>query len=248
MTATSLPNPDSESGLSIVIPFYNEEANVRAVVDEVAATLEQLPLAGEIVAVDDGSRDGTPKALQEARQEHACVRVLSLPSNRGQSAAMVAGVRAARTTLVALMDGDGQNDPADLAHMLERLHGCEIVIGRRRARRDSRSRRWAARIANAIRRRVLRDSASDTGCSLKLFPRDAFLALPAFDGMHRFLPALFQQQGMRIREVEVHHRERLSGATKYTNLGRLVRTVPDLVGVLWLSRRQIDLSGLRENP
>jgi dolichol-phosphate mannosyltransferase len=151
----------------------------------------------------------------------------------------VAGILAARMSHTATMDGDLQNDPRDLPRMIAAAAEHDVVIGRRARRRDTFARRAAGKLANAVRRAALGDGASDTGCSLKVFPTGAFLALPRFDGMHRFLPALFRQQGLGIHELDVNHRERVAGRSKYTNLARLRRTIFDLFGVWWLSKRTI---------
>ena len=228
-------------GLAIVVPVYDEADNIPALLREIRSALEQIDRPTEIILVDDGSRDATAERIREAMQLNRGLSSVRLGRNQGQSAAILAGVRAARMSLVATMDGDLQNDPADLVAMVSQTGDCDVVIGRRARRRDRLTRRVAARVANRFRRMVLRDGASDTGCSLKLFPRSAYLALPAFDGMHRFLPALFRYQGLSIREVAVSHRARQRGRSKYTNLGRLRRTLFDLLGVLWLSHRTIGL-------
>jgi dolichol-phosphate mannosyltransferase len=227
------------SGLSIVVPLFDEEENVAPLVAEITAALGAQALDWEVVLVDDGSRDETRKRALDAEQRSARVRVVALDGNRGQSAALVAGVREARTSHVVTLDGDLQNDPADVPRLVERARTCDVVIGRRALRRDPLARRVAGRLANAVRRAVLRDSASDTGCSLRLFPRDALLALPRFDGMHRFLPALFRDAGLEVAEIDVNHRARRAGRSKYTNLARLRRTLVDLLGVWWLSRRAL---------
>ena len=236
------------SGLSLVVPLLNEEQNVEPLVGEIAALQAELELASELILVDDGSTDGTHAALQRARSAHKEVRVLAFPTRRGQSAAIVAGVRAARHPYIATLDGDLQNDVRDVRRMLALCERCDVVIGRRADRRDSASRRLAAAIANRVRSRLLDDGAVDTGCSLKLFPRQRFLELTMFDGMHRFLPALFRAQGATLCEIEVSHRARRAGQSKYTNLGRFIRTLPDLLGMLWLRSRRLDLSGLSEAP
>jgi dolichol-phosphate mannosyltransferase len=235
-------------GLSLVIPLFEEADNVEPLVAELLAVQRRLDLPSEIVLVDDGSRDDTLERLELAHKDHPGLRVLTLPANRGQSAALCAGIRFSRLSHVATLDGDLQNDPLDLLRMLPLCAGHDVVIGRRAQRRDSWSRRAAAWGANRVRGWLLRDGASDTGCSLKVFPRDEFLALPAFDGMHRFLPALFRAAGASLCEVEVNHRVRRSGRSKYTNLRRLRRTIPDLLGVLWLQRRRVELGGLRPLP
>ncbi len=235
------------SGLSLVVPLYDEEHNVEPLVAEVTALQAELGLESELILVDDVSTDGTRIALERACLNRG-VRVLAFPSRRGQSAAIAAGVRAARHPYVATLDGDLQNDIRDLRRMLSLCDRCDVIIGRRAERRDSAYRRLAALTANRVRAKLLGDGARDSGCSLRLFPRDRFLELPAFDGMHRFLPALFRAQGARLCEIEVRHRERYSGRSKYTVLGRLRRTAPDLLGVLWLRSRRLDLRGLLEYP
>ena len=227
------------SGLSVVVPVYDEEENVGPLAEEFAAALSALELPWEVIFVDDGSRDGTRKAVLESVEHRPGFRLVPLDRNQGQSAALVAGARAARHSHVATIDGDLQNDPSDIPRLVALAREHDVVIGRRAQRRDTVWRRLAGRLANAVRRSVLGDGASDTGCSLKLFPTQALLALPRFDGMHRFLPALFRYQGLSVREIDVNHRARRSGRSKYTNLARLRRTVFDLAGVYWLSKRTI---------
>jgi len=233
------PSGGGMSGLSVVVPVYNEEDNIRPLIKEIAAALSRLEIPSEIIFVDDGSSDETAKRIKSCQQEYPSLRMVSLGENRGQSSATVAGIHEARMSHIATMDGDMQNDPADLIKMVRFIKEYDVVIGKRRKRRDSLSRRAGSRIANLVRRIFLRDKASDSACSLRIFPRDVFLALPAFDGMHRFLPALFTYQQMRIIEVEVNHRPRLSGRAKYGNLSRRPWALIDLMGVMWLSRRTI---------
>jgi dolichol-phosphate mannosyltransferase len=234
------------SGISVVVPLFDEEENVAPLVRELVDVLEADTLPWELILVDDGSLDETRKRIYEVQEHERGVRLVPLARNRGQSAALVAGVLHARMSHVATLDGDLQNDPADLPGLLAQAREVDVVIGRRVERRDTFARRLAGRVANAVRRAVLGDDASDTGCSLRVFPVDAFLALPRFDGMHRFLPALFRQQGMRVVEVDVNHRERRSGYSKYTNFSRLFRTTLDLAGVWWLARRAIPLDRDRD--
>ncbi|MGH9884552.1 MAG: glycosyltransferase family 2 protein [bacterium] len=229
------------SGLSIVIPVFDEEENIGPLVRELHEALADLPVPHEVIFVDDGSGDATGKQVLEAATLDSSVRLVALERNQGQSAALVAGIRAARMSHVATLDGDLQNDPADVPRLLALAAAHDVVIGRRAVRRDTLARRLAGRFANAVRRSVLGDGASDTGCSLKVFPAAAFLALPRFDGMHRFMPALFRYQGLSVFETGVNHRERHAGRSKYTNLARLRRTVFDLFGVYWLARRTIRL-------
>jgi dolichol-phosphate mannosyltransferase len=219
---------------SIVIPFYNEEESAKAVLEEVARTNPEA----EIIAVDDGSSDRTLVILQTFQPK---VRVLAATANRGQSAAMYAGMRAASCDTVGLMDGDGQNDPAELPRLWEELKvsGKDFVCGYRAVRKDTFSRRYASRIANSIRRAFLRDGVRDTGCSLKMLRRECVEHLVPFNGMHRYIPALLLQAGYDFSEIAVNHRDRLAGTSKYTNFERALRGIYDLVGVSWLLRRKV---------
>ncbi len=222
-----------ETMLSIVIPFYNEAESVRPVVSEV---LNLYPEA-ELIVVDDGSTDDTFKHLVEIRG----LRVLRFPENQGQSAAILAGLRAASRSYCALLDGDGQNDPEDLIRLAKHLveKDCDVVCGFRATRKDTWSRRAASRIANRIRRALVHDGVRDTGCSLKVFRREAADCLIPFNGMHRFLPAFFRAAGCRIEEIAVNHRPREHGSSKYTNWDRALRGVYDLIGVRWFLKRRV---------
>ncbi len=218
---------------SIIIPFYNEEACVRSVLDEVRACQPDA----EIIAVDDGSRDGTWAVICGTKS----VKGLRLTQNRGQSAAMYAGMRAASSELIVLMDGDGQNDPADIEKLVDLLQqgNWDVVCGRRVKRRDTWSRRIASKSANAIRRSILNDGISDTGCSLKAFRREHVELLVPFNGLHRYLPAIFKHANLRITEIPVNHRARTLGVSKYTNWNRALRGIYDLFGVRWLLNRKV---------
>lgn len=218
---------------SVIIPFYNEEDCVRSVLEEVRACQPDA----EIIAVDDGSRDGTWAAICVT----ASVKGLRLTQNRGQSAAMYAGMRAASGDVIVLMDGDGQNDPADIEKLVDRLEqdGVDVVCGQRVKRRDTWSRRAASRAANAIRRSILNDGISDTGCSLKAFRREHVELLIPFNGLHRYLPAIFKQAGLHLAEIQVNHRARTLGVSKYTNWNRALRGMYDLFGIRWLLKRKI---------
>ena len=226
--------------LTVVVPVFNEEGNVRALLDEIVAALRGN-VAFEAIFVDDASRDGTLAALQAARDGIPELRILAHDAQAGQSRAIRDGVRAARAPWVATLDGDGQNDPADLPKLVAARDAgdpqVKLYAGWRVDRKDTGSKRWASRWANAIRARLLGDDTPDTGCGTKLFERAAFLDLPYFDHMHRYLPALMQRAGWRTVSVPVNHRARGSGASKYTNLGRALVGVRDLMGVAWLIRR-----------
>ncbi|MBC8206926.1 MAG: glycosyltransferase family 2 protein [Kiritimatiellales bacterium] len=217
---------------SIIIPFYNEEESVRFVLEEVLACQPHA----EIIAVDDGSADRTWDIICTLP-----VHGLRLTENRGQSAAMYAGMRAASGDVIVLMDGDGQNDPADIQKLVALLQqeNLDVVCGQRVNRRDTRSRRVASKAANAIRRSILNDGISDTGCSLKAFRREHVELLVPFNGLHRYLPAIFKQANLRIAETPVNHRERAQGTSKYTNWERALRGIYDLFGVRWLLKRKI---------
>ena len=223
--------------LAVVVPLHEEEASVVPLVAEIVGALNGM--AFEVVAVDDGSRDATSARLAEAAARWPMLRVVTHRVRRGQSAALLTGVRASRAPFVATLDGDGQNDPADIPRLFARAGAGTLVAGVRRHRDDPMAKRLASRIANATRRAVLRDGAADTGCGLKVFPRAAFLALPAFDHMHRFLPALFLAAGHRVVYHDVAHRPRRAGRTKYGIGDRLWTGIADLGGVAWLRRRMI---------
>ncbi|MBM9593506.1 glycosyltransferase family 2 protein [Roseitranquillus sediminis] len=227
--------------VTIVIPMQNEAENVVPLIDEIAAAMAGRP-DWEIIAVNDGSTDGTGEALRAAAARVPSLRILRHAQSAGQSAAIHAGVRAARAPSVATLDGDGQNPPADLPRLLDALAaGGErlgLVAGQRAVRRDSVAKQRASRVANSIRARMLGDGVRDTGCGLKAFRRDAFLALPYFDHMHRFLPALFVRDGWEVQLVDVGDRPRRAGVSKYTNLQRALVGVTDIFGVLWLIRRR----------
>ena len=230
--------------LSVVIPVHNERCNIGPLLDEVVATLR--PGFGfEIVCVDDASNDGTTEQLVHARARIPELVVIVHERNQGQSVAIATGVMGARAEWVATLDGDGQNDPADLPRLIAERHrqhdDVKLIAGWRVHRRDSLGKRIGSRIANAVRARLLGDATPDTGCGTKLFERAAFMALPRFNHMHRYLPALFQRDGWRSFSIEVNHRERATGVSKYNNLQRLWVGLFDLVGVSWLIRRQARL-------
>jgi len=229
--------------VSVVVPVKDEAGNVGPLAREIAAALKTE--AHEIIFVDDGSTDATAAELQALKAEIPALRVLRHARNLGQSRSIRSGVMAARGGIVVTLDGDGQNDPADTPKLLAMLRtdsGLAMVSGVRVRRQDKASRRLASRLGNGLRNALLGDGASDTGCGLKAFHRDMFLGLPYFDHMHRFLIALTQREGGRVAYVPVNHRPRLQGASKYTNFGRLLVSVHDLLGVRWLQRRHRGVS------
>jgi dolichol-phosphate mannosyltransferase len=231
--------------LSVVVPVFNEQDNVAPLVGEIVAALRgRAPDEGgdfEIVYVDDHSTDATFDTLRGLKAEVPELRVLRHVTNSGQSTAIRTGVKAARGKWIATLDGDGQNDPADIPKLLaQRAQSAaevKLFAGWRVNRQDSGSKRWASRLANAIRTRMLRDDTPDTGCGTKLFEREAFLELPFFNHMHRYLPALMQRAGWKTRSVPVNHRHRSTGVSKYNNLNRALVGIADLRGVAWLIRR-----------
>jgi len=227
--------------LSVVIPVRDEAANVAPLVAEIRAALDGL-LNYEIVYVDDGSEDATPAEVARVQAETPHLRLLRHMHTCGQSAAIRTGVRAARAAWIATLDGDGQNDPADLPKLWRVARTAPpapplLITGYREARRDSWTKRLASRYANRVRSQLLGDDTLDTGCGLKLFPRSLFLDLPYFDHMHRFLPALVLREGGIVRSVRVNHRPRRRGVSKYGVFDRLGVGVIDLFGVIWLKRR-----------
>jgi len=238
-----MPRPPASVEVSVVVPVRDEQDNVLPLIGEIHAALSERE-AFEIVYVDDGSSDDTPARLAEARARYPELRVLRHVASCGQSAAIRTGARAARGTIVVTLDGDGQNDPADIPALLDawraegRAPNLGMVTGQRVRRRDSGLRRLSSRIANGVRSRLLDDGIADTGCGLKAFSRDAFLVLPYFDHMHRFLPALMRREGLAVAVVPVNHRPRQAGRSKYGVMNRLWVGIVDLCGVMWLMRRR----------
>jgi dolichol-phosphate mannosyltransferase len=219
--------------ISVVVPARNEAGNIAPLVAEIRAALAGE--AFEIVYVDDGSSDTTWAELAAAG-----VRALRHATSCGQSAAIATGISAARGAWIATLDGDGQNDPADIPALLARARAADgpvMLVGHRVRRRDSRIKRLSSRFANGLRARLLGDATPDTGCGLKVFPRALFQALPRFDHMHRFLPALAIRAGARVESVPVNHRPRLRGRSNYGTLDRALVGAVDLAGVAWLMRR-----------
>jgi len=228
--------------LSLVIPVRNEAGNIAPLIAEIRAALDGK-LDYEVIYVDDGSEDATPQRLRDARRDFTRLRMIRHRKSCGQSTSILTGVRAARSGWIVTLDGDGQNDPADILKLHAVLRettqpaNLQLIAGYRRKRRDTRLKRLSSRIANAVRGHLLRDYTPDTGCGLKLFARDTFLALPYFDHMHRFLPALFLRHGGRVVSVEVNHRPRTRGVSNYGLFDRLWVGIVDLLGVMWLQRR-----------
>jgi dolichol-phosphate mannosyltransferase len=233
-TETAGPAPE----LSVLLPAYNEEACIAAVVREAVGVLRGMARPFEILVVDDGSTDATPACLQALRTELPELRLLRLVKNSGQSAALGAAFRAARGGIFITLDADGQNDPADIPALVAKLESCDVCCGYRAKRQDTWSKRYGSRLANAVRNCALRETIRDTGCTLKAFRAEWVRSLPMqFRGMHRFLPALMAMAGAHIAEIPVNHRPRAAGQSKYTNWGRLKETLWDLWAVRWMQKR-----------
>jgi dolichol-phosphate mannosyltransferase len=233
----------AEMDLSIVIPVKNEAGNIAPLIAEIGAALGSAGVEYEIVYVDDGSSDATPFEIAQLQAANRRLRLVRHAASCGQSAAIRSGVKAARAVWIATLDGDGQNDPADIPALWQIARAAPaqpplLIAGHRARRQDSWSKRRASKIANAVRRALLHDDTPDTGCGLKLFPRALFLDLPYFDHMHRFLPALVLREGGIVRSLPVNHRPRERGTSKYGVLDRLAVGITDLFGVMWLRRRR----------
>ena len=225
--------------VSIVVPVFNETGNVGPLAREIAAAFKGQ--AYEMIFVDDASTDSTRADLLALKVELPALRVLAHSTNSGQSRSVRTGVLAARAPIVVTLDGDGQNDPADAPRLAARLaaapQALALVGGQRVKRQDSLAKKLASRVGNGVRKRLLQDGAADTGCGLKAFRREAFLRLPYFDHIHRYLPALMIREGYQVTFEPVGHRARMTGASKYTTLGRLWASLSDLLGVMWLNSR-----------
>jgi len=221
--------------VSVVIPVCNEEENVGPLAREIVAALDGRTF--EILFIDDGSTDGTAAALRVLRRDIPQLRILSHSFRAGQSAAVCTGVRHTRAEWIATLDGDGQNDPADIPALFAERGKAELVMGNRVQRRDTWLRHAQSRVANGVRGWLLGDGTPDTGCGIKVMHRETFMDLPRFDHMHRFLPALFQRAGKRVMSVPVKHRPRERGTSKYGLFDRLWVGIVDIFGVMWLRRR-----------
>ncbi len=238
-----MPHPSALPEIAVVVPVKNEADNIAPLLDEIARALRGK-WAFEIIYVDDGSDDATLARLDAAKRDYPELRVVRHRRSCGQSQAVASGVKLARAPVIATLDGDGQNDPADIPALFERLlaepeaaRDLLLVAGHRRKRRDDGLRRLSSKLANAVRAGLLGDATPDTGCGLKLFGRAAVLDMPRFDHMHRFLPALMIRRGGKVVSVPVNHRPRERGVSKYGVWNRLWVGIVDLLGVMWLQWR-----------
>ena len=230
---------DAPMEVSLVIPAYNEDECIADAVAEVRQALRKTGRSFELVVVDDGSVDRTFSILRRLKPGMPELRALCLTRHCGQTAAMDAGFAHARGDIVITMDADRQNDPADIPRLLEMTNEWDVVCGRRRKREDNLVRRISSRIANRVRNRLTRETIRDTGCTLKAFRRTFLARVKLFEGMHRFLPTLLRLEGARVTEVEVGHRPRLRGESKYGVWNRLFRSLRDLFAVRWMQSRWI---------
>ncbi len=228
----------------MIVPVHNEADNIAPLIVEIVAAVSAIA-PFEIIYVDDGSSDDTPTALADAFLKTPMLRVVRHAQKSGQSTALRTGVLAARGRWIATLDGDGQNDPADIPALIaracavaqERGDDAVLIAGWRKERRDGWYTRWQSKVANAVRSRLLRDGTPDTGCGLKVYARAVYLGLPYFDHMHRFMPALVRRAGGEVHSVPVNHRPRTRGHSHYGLLDRLWTGILDMVGVIWLARR-----------
>ncbi len=248
----SLPDADRRTRkdspeLSIVVPISNELESLEPLVDEIAGAISRTH-NWELLLVDDGSSDGSLERMTALAKRIPEIRIIHHPQNLGQSAALASGFARVRGRIVITLDGDLQNDPADIPMLLAELDGCDVVCGVRRRRQDRWPKRAASRVANRVRNFVTGESIEDVGCSLRAYRAEVLTGLRPFDGMHRFLPTLLKLNGARVRQLPVSHRPRRFGASKYGIANRLCRSLVDLAGVVWLQHRWIDLSLAREMP
>ena len=227
--------------IAVVVPVHNETENIRPLIEEITAAMNGVA-DYEIVYVNDGSTDDTARMLEQMMAEQPRLSVYAHAKACGQSAAIATGIKFARARFIATLDGDGQNDPADIPALFATLKESAdpdllLVAGWRAKRKDTEWKRFQSKLANAVRSRLLGDNTPDTGCGLKVFTRAAFLDLPRFDHMHRYLPALMIRRGGRVQSVQVNHRHRERGVSKYGMWDRLSVAIRDLLGVMWLTAR-----------
>jgi dolichol-phosphate mannosyltransferase len=232
---------DERVVLSVVVPVYNEIDNIEQLLDRVRDTLDEIGVSWELLAVDDGSSDGSGERLDELAENESRLRVLHFAANCGQSAGLDAGFKNARGDLVALLDADLQTYPEDLPKLLEILdsEGVDAVVGIRAERRDTGWKKFSSRFANGVRNRLTREDIQDTGCPIKVFRAEAIRSLKIFTGMHRFLPTLLRMEGYSVRQVPVRHAERITGESKYATWDRAFSGLRDALAVRWMQDRRM---------
>jgi len=224
---------------SVVIPLKNEAGNIVGLVQELEPVMDALNSSWELICIDDGSTDNTRSILSDLAAHNTRIRTIFFKKNYGQSSAFDAGFKAATGQYVITLDGDGQNDPKDIPLLIDLIKECDLVCGIRTKRKDSLIKRWISKTANFIRSRICDDGVQDTGCSLKVYRKDALDRIKLFHGMHRFLPALFKMEGFRIKQIPVNHRERLKGKSNYNFFNRSLNTIADLLAVRWMLKRRL---------
>ena len=225
---------------SVVIPVKDEDKNIKDLVEELQPVMTALQSPWELIYVDDGSSDGSSAILQKLEQEKPYLRLVSFDQNYGQSSAFDAGFKAAEGEFVITLDGDRQNDPADIPKLVKAVDGYDLVCGQRVNRRDPFHKRWISKLANAVRSRICQDGMDDTGCSLKIYRTECLQQIKMYNGMHRFLPALFQIEGFRCHQVPVNHRPRQEGETKYRFINRSIQPFLDMFAVWWMRNRHLN--------
>lgn len=234
---------------SVVIPIYNEAENISSLVAELDWVMHCHKGSWELIFVDDGSTDQTQSIIQALMATNSSLRYVKLKKNYGQTSAFVAGVKESKGSWVISLDGDGQNDPRDIPLLIETCHkgSYDLVSGMRMERKDPWTKKIIGKVANSIRSRILDDNTIDTGCSLKIYRKSCLEKIPSFNGMHRFLPALFKIEGFSFTQVPVHHRQRRRGKSKYHLFNRGFSLFFDLLGVLWMRKRRLKYEVQKEN-
>jgi dolichol-phosphate mannosyltransferase len=225
---------------SVVIPLKNEAHNIVELIQELEPVMESLNKPWELICIDDGSTDTTPQILQNLLKQKSYLRVLRFKQNYGQSSAFKAGFQAARGEFVITLDGDGQNDPADIPRLVQLMQDCDLACGIRVKRKDTLIKRWTSKIANKVRNWICEDGVKDTGCSLKVYRKSCLDQIKMYQGMHRFLPALFGIEGFRVKQLPVNHRERLRGKSNYNFFNRSFNVLGDLWVVRWMKKRHLN--------
>jgi len=243
MNNSDLQNPE----LSIVIPLYNERDNLIPLEDKLETELSKLNLSYEIILIDDGSVDGSAHIIECMQKHNPRIRLIQFGHNHGQSAAFVAGFKAARGEIIVTLDADLQNNPADIPLLLERMQDYDVVCGWRHKRNDPWIKRVSSKIGNAVRNKLSEEEIADTGCSLKAFRRECFDKVKLFKGMHRFFPTLMKMEGFRVTQVKVSHHPRLHGESKYNIRNRLFSSFQDLLVIRWMKKRQINYDIIKED-
>jgi dolichol-phosphate mannosyltransferase len=237
---------------SVIIPIFNEEENIPYIVEELESVMERYNNLWELVLVDDGSTDNTQGVIQHLLQSKPFMRCIKLKKNSGQTSAFIAGVKNARGNWILSLDGDGQNDPQDIPRLIDACRNgvteYDLVTGIRQKRQDLFYKRFIGKAANYIRGLILNDKVSDTGCSLKIYRKKSLEEIPVFNGMHRFLPALFQIEGFRYTQIPVNHRQRKCGKSKYHLFNRGISLFFDLLAVSWMQKRRLSYEVEKELP